>query len=375
MNLVAEDPGFDPESALVANFSLPAAAYPTAIEANAFLDEVVEGATALPGVTAVTHVANLPMRGGQSVIDFSLEGLPEPGPGQPAWNAIITAVRANYFETMRIEVLEGRAFDRSLDRVDGVPAVVISRGLADRFLAGGEAVGQRMRLSGSSDDRPWWTIVGVVDDVQYSRLGDEESPTYYILTAQIPLYNALDGFARFGAFVIRTAVGEPLDVAEPFRRVVAGIDSQLPLTGVTSLESVVGDSIAQSRFVMGLMAVFAGLALVLGAIGIYGVTSFVVSQRRHEIGIRKALGAEGGAVASLVIRQGMTPVLLGLAFGVGGAFVAGRLLSSLLYGVQPFDGATYGAALGVLGSVAMMALLIPARRASRLDPAVALRTD
>ncbi len=164
-------------------------------------------------------------------------------------------------------------------------------------------------------------------------------------------------------------------MAEPFRRVVAGVDSQLPLTGVASLESVVGDSIAQSRFVMALIGVFAGLALVLGAIGIYGVTSFVVSQRRHEIGVRKALGAEGGTVASLVIRQGMTPVLLGMVFGVGGAFAAGRLLSSLLYGIQPFDGATYGAALGVLGSVAIAALAIPALRASRLDPTVALRTD
>ena len=375
MNLLAENPGFDPEGVLVANFSLPAAAYPTAIEANAFLDEVVQAATALPGVTAVTHVGSLPMRGGQPVIDFSLEGLPEPGPGQPAWNAIITAIRANYFETMGIEVLEGRGFDPNLDRVDGVAAVVVSRRLADRFLAGREAVGQRMRLSGSSDDQPWWTIVGVVDDVKYSKLGDEESPTYYILAKQIPLYNALAGFERFGTFVVRTAVGEPLDVAEPFRRVVAGIDSQLPLTGVASLESVVGESIAQPRFVMALMGVFAALAIVLGAIGIYGVTSFVVSQRRQEMGIRKALGAEAGTVASLVIRQGMTPVLLGMVFGVGGAFATGRLLSSLLYGIQPFDGATYGVALCVLGGVAIAAVSIPALRASRLDPMVALRTD
>jgi predicted permease len=331
----------------------------------------------VPGVTAVTHVAHLPMRG-QSVIDFELEGMPEPGPGQPSWNAGFTAVRANYFETMGIDVVEGRAFDPSVDRADGEIAVVVSRSLADRFLAGRAPLGQRMRFAGSSSELPWWTIVGVVDDVQYQALGEEGSPMYYLSTAQLAPAgggDGLDGYERFGTLVVRTGLDRPLALAEPLRRVVAEIDSEVPLTDLATLESVVAESVARSRFVMTLLGLFAGLALALGAIGIYGVTSFVVSQRRHEIGIHKALGAGAGEVMALVVRQGLAPVGVGAAVGIVGAVASGRLLSSLLYGVEPSDAVTYAAVLGVLGLVALSALWLPARRAARLDPMTSLRNE
>jgi putative ABC transport system permease protein len=373
-NLLAEDPGFDTERSLVANFSLPAAAYPRPGDGARFLDEVVEAAEAVPGVTAVTHVAHLPMRG-QSVIDFQLEGMPEPGPGQPSWNAGFTAVRANYFETMGIDVVQGRAFDPSVDRADGEIAVVVSRSLADRFLAGRAPLGQRMRFGGLSE-LPWWTIVGVVEDVQYQALGDEGSPMYYLPTAQLAPAgggDGLDGYERFGTLVVRTGLDRPLAIAEPLRRAVAEIDAEVPLTDLATLESVVAESVASSRFVMTLLGLFAGLALALGAIGIYGVTSFVVSQRVHEIGIHKALGAGAGEVMALVVRQGLAPIGVGVAVGIVGAVASGRLLSSLLYGVEPSDAVTYAAVLGVLGLVALSALWLPARRAARLDPMTSLR--
>jgi putative ABC transport system permease protein len=377
-NLLAEDPGFDTGRILVANFSLPSAAYPRPGDGARFLDELVEAAEAVPGVTAVTHIAHLPMRGGQSAGDFELEGMPEPAPGQPSWNAGFTAVRANYFETMGIDVVQGRAFDPSIDRADGEIAVVVSRSLADRFLAGRTPLGRRMRFAGSSSELPWWTIVGVVEDVQYQALGEEGLPMYYLSTTQLAPAgggDGLDGYERFGTLVVRTGLDRPLDLAEPLRRAVAEIDPEVPLTDLTTLESVVAESVADSRFVMTLLGLFAGLALALGAIGIYGVTSFVVSQRIHEIGIHKALGAGAGEVTALVVRQGLAPVGAGVAVGIAGAVASGRLLSSLLYGVEPSDTVTYAAVLGVLGVVALSALWLPARRAARLDPMTSLRNE
>lgn len=373
-NLMAEDPGFETGGRLVADFSLPSAAYPEAGAGSDFLDEVVLEAESFPGIRAVTHVSHLPMRGGQSANDFALEGIPQPGPGQPAWNAGVAMVRANYFDVMGIEVVQGRAFDPSVDRVEGEPVAVVSRALADRFLSGSDPLGQRMRFAGG-DDLPWWTIVGVVEDVQWAGLGSAGLPVYYLLTEQIPLYGGAGGMDRFGTLVVEASAAGPLALAEPLRRAVASVDPDVPLTNVAALEDVVRDSVARSRFVMVLMGVFAGLALVLGAVGIYGVTSFVVSERTREIGVRKALGAASGEVMALVVRQGMTTVAVGLALGLVGALSLGRLIASLLYGVEPVDPGTYAAVVGVLAAVAVAALWLPARRAAGLDPMVSLRPE
>jgi predicted permease len=359
----------------VADYSLPEAAYSEPGSATAFLNEVVATAAALPGVASVTHVTHLPMRsgGGQSVTDFDLEGTPPPGPGQPAWNAGFTTVRANYFETMGIEVQRGRAFDSAVDRADAPPVAIVSRRLADKFMPGLDPVGRRMNLSGS--DRPWWTIVGVVDDVQYQALGRDSEPTYYVPTEQLVTMGPT-GCARFGSLIVEAEDGSAaLDLAEPLRRVVAGVDPEVPLTSIASLESVVEQSVASSRFLMTLLGLFAALALVLGAVGIYGVTSFVVAQKRHDIGIHKALGAASDEVIGLVVRQGLAPIGLGIVVGVIGAYASGRLVTGLLYGVEPSDAITYVAVLGVLGGVALLSLWLPARRAARLDPMIALRRE
>ena len=372
--LLNQDPGFETSHRMVADFSLPSVAYPNPGDGKDFLDQIVADAEALPSVSAVTHISHLPMRGGQSVNDFELEGMVEPGPGQPAWNAGVAAVRENYFDAMGIPVLEGRGFDPAIDRTDGEPVAIVSRGLADRFFGGQDPIGRRMRFSGTGD-LPWWTIVGVVDDVQSAALGDEGSPVYYILTEQLPLYGVGFGYERFGTLVVETTRDGPVFAAESLRRAVAEADPQVPLTNVASLESVVRDSVARTRFVMTLMGLFAALALVLGAVGIYGVTSFVVSQRNGEIGIRKAMGAAAGEVMSLVLRQGLTTVAVGMLVGIVGALSTGKLLETLLFGITPVDVTTYVGVLALLGLVAVAALWGPARRASRVEPMAALRRE
>jgi ABC-type antimicrobial peptide transport system permease subunit len=283
-------------------------------------------------------------------------------------------VGVSYFETMGIDVIGGRGFDRSLDRADGVPVVVVSRALADRFLGGEGAIGQRMR-AGSGEGRPWWTIVGIVDDIQHERLGGERGPAFYILTDQIPLYNYLAGSERFGTFVIRSDTSDPIDYAAPLRRIVAEVDGDLALTRVTSLDSLVGESVARSRFTTVLMGLFSVLALLLGGVGIYGVTSFVVEQRRREIGIRKAVGARDSSIATLILRTGMTPVAVGMGIGAVGALATSHLISGLLYGVGPMDWPTYAGVVCVLGTAAVAALWYPARRAARLDPVASMRNE
>ncbi len=372
--LVRDDPGFDSSQALVADYNLPATAYSDVGDGLAFLDEVTQAVEALPGVIAVTHVSHLPMGTRHSFSDFELEGVPEPGPEAPSWNGRVSAVGASYFEAMGIDVVEGRGFDQFLDRVDGVPAVVVNRALADRYLGGERALGQRMR-GGSGEERPWWTIVGIVEDVQHERLGGDRGPAFYILTHQIPLYNYLLGSVRVGTFVIRSDAPDPLDYAAPLRRIVAQVDSDLALTRVTSLDSLVGESVARSRFTMVLMGLFSMLALLLGGVGIYGVTSFAISQRRREIGIRKAVGAEDTSIAALVIRTGMVPVAAGMGVGVVGALATSGLLAGLLYGVSPVDWPTYTAVFCVLGAAALTALWYPARKAARLDPMTSIRGD
>jgi ABC-type antimicrobial peptide transport system permease subunit len=308
------------------------------------------------------------------VNDFVLEGTEEPGPGQPTWNAGVTAVRANYFDAMGIEILNGRGFDASLDGASGSPiSVVVSRGLVDRFLPGADPLGRRMHFAGT-EDQQWWTIVGVVEDVQHQSLGNQGSPMYYLLPEPLSRVGG-SGWDRGGWIVLETDADRPLEYADPLRRIVAEADPNVPVTNLGTLDSIVGESIARQRFIRTLLGAFAGLALALGAIGVYGVTSFGVSQRRHELGIHRALGAESGRVMSLVIRQGLAPVAIGLAVGVLAAASTGRFLGSLLFGIEPSDLPTYGAVFVVLFSVAFVAVWLPARRAARLDPMASLRSD
>ena len=215
-----------------------------------------------------------------------------------------------------------------------------------------------------------------MSDVDHAALGDEGEPVYYIAKEQMPALAASFGtfWARFATLVIRTSI-DPLSTVEPVRRVVQELDSDLPLTQVGTLEAVVEDSVSQPRFVMTLMALFAVLALLLGTIGIYGVTSFVVSQRQHEIGIRKALGAEHGHVIGLVLKQGFVPIALGMIVGLLAAAASGRVLSSMLFEVSTTDPATYAGVTLMLGVVAVLALWLPARRAAKVDPMRALRSE
>ena len=370
--LLKEDPGFEAGGAFVANLSLPFSKYSTAEVALQFYDELVDRVTALPGVEAMTSTTHLPMASGQSVLDFKVEGMPEPGPGQPTWNAGSEVVHANYFEVMGMPAMRGRLFD-DRDGPESLRAMVISESLADKFFAGQDPVGMRMGLSG---DSILFSIVGVVSDVDHASLGDEGEPVYYIAKEQMPSVEASfgTGWARRATLVVRTSI-DPLSTVEPVRRVVQELDSDLPLTQVGTLESIVEDSVSQPRFVMTLMALFALLALLLGTIGIYGVTSFVVSQRQHEIGIRRALGAEQGNVIGLVLKQGFVPITIGMIVGLVAAAASGRVLEGMLFDVSTTDPATYAGVTLVLGVVALFASWLPARRAAKVDPMRALRSE
>jgi predicted permease len=271
---------------------------------------------------------------------------------------------------MGIELIDGRFFQPS-DRLDGMPVTVVNRRLARLFWPGESAVGKRIRIARDADV-PWLTIVGVIDDVQFRTLADEVRPAWYLPLAQMSL--SLGQPARSFTVAIRVE-GDPLALAGPVREAVRAIDPTLPLISLRPLEHVVAESVATPRFTMAVLGLFAALALVLGAIGIYGVLAYAVARRTREFGIRMALGAGRRELSAIVLGQGLTIVLAGLVVGLGGALLATQLIQGLLFGVSANDPATYAAVAGVVCLVALAACLIPLGRALGSDPVRALRAE
>ncbi len=369
--LMADETGYDSEGVLIASVSLPRASYPEPEELTAFYDRLLERVQGMPGVVAASASTNLPVFSGPTQQDFELQGVPEPEEGEPNWNAATALVRPGYFEAMRTPVLTGRGIEAS-DRSSSPPVVVVSESLVRRFLGDRDPVGMQMRFTGD-EDRPWWTIVGVVADVQLQGLGQDRTPAYYLAHEQSPV--TLGG--RWGSYmtlVVRTG-GDPLHLTPGLRTALAELDPELPLIAVQSYEEVLVESVAQPRLLMTLMGIFATVALILGAVGIYGVTAYAVTQRRHEIGIRLALGAKREEVARLVMRKGMGPVAAGVALGVLGALAGSRVMESLLFEVSRTDVVTYGSVIAVLTAVGLVACWIPARRAMRVGPMTTLKAE
>jgi putative ABC transport system permease protein len=244
-------------------------------------------------------------------------------------------------------------------------AAVINGAMARKFFPGEDPLGKRINL-GDPADTPWITVVGVVGDARTGGLDQEPYPQVYLPAAQFP--------RRAGTFVAR-AKGDPAALAPALRRELAAIDKDLPLYNVRTMEQVLSDSVSRRRFQMILIAAFAGVGLLLAAVGIYGVISYSVAQRRHEIGVRMALGARAADILRLVVGQGLVLTLLGVGAGLAGALMLTRLLAGLLYGVSATDPLTFaGVALALLG-VALLACLVPARRATKVDPMIALRYE
>ena len=359
--------GLQPESVLTMRLSLPAAEYPEAANITAFYSQLLERVQALPGVRSAGAAAILPLAGNIGDWGIDIDGRAE-GP-EENFSGYLQIVTPGFFETLGLTRVSGR-FLEGTDRPDGLPSVVISEAMARQYWPGENALGRRFRVRGQ-EEGPWFTIVGVVGNVRYNAVVEESLPVMYFPHEQVPLF--LGGVSSM-ALVVKTAT-DPLTATGAVREVIRSMDPSLPISEVRSMEQIVNTAFSEPRFTMLLLAVFAGVALILGAVGIYGVIAYMVNQRTHEIGVRMALGARAADVRQLVVQQGAMLALIGILLGLAAALVTTRVLSSLLYEVSTTDPATFAAVALLLGAVAVLASYLPARRATRVDPMVALRAE
>ncbi len=367
LRLLSEDPGFNPEGVLLAQVSLPETSYPDPTSRVAFFDRALEAVRSLPGVRSASVVSAAPFSGNSSSGSYSIEGY-QPGPGESAPHALIRIVDPDYFKTLEIPLLQGRSFE-SGDRADAPTVVVVDRTMVDKYWPGQNPLGKRLRRGG--DDAPWFTVVGVVEPVKIATLDRPVTKeTIYVSYRQLP-DNSL-------TFAIRTATA-PATLTDSLRTVVGAIDPELPLYNIVTMEEQLRSSLRTQRVSMTLLALFALVAVVLAAAGIYGVLAFSVAQRTRELGTRMALGADRGSILRLVIGQGMGLTLTGVAIGVASgvllSLALSKFLSSLLFQVRPWDPVVFGAVALGLSLVALAACFAPARRATRVDPSEALRYE
>jgi putative ABC transport system permease protein len=359
------DPGFDAADVVTARLPLPVTRYPDAQARRTFAAQLLERVRALPGVQYAAVTSMLPFGGEMNASAVTPEGF-EPRADDPLIAPVNTLASTDYFDAMGIDVVAGRAFTEA-DAAGALPVAMVDRYLAERFWPGADPIGKRLGqgVATAGDEIVFRTVVGVVEDVRVASLtGDQPLGHFYIPAAQQPTAQPF--------LVVRTSL--PLEaVAGPLRRVVLELDPDLPLADVRPLGARLADSVATERLRMLLLVGFGGLALFLAAIGLYGVLAYSVTQRSAEIGIRMALGSSARAVFTLILRQGAKLVGLGLGLGVIGSIAAGRMLQSMLYGVRPNDPFILASVLAVLAVTGVVACILPARRAMRVDPMIAIR--
>jgi predicted permease len=357
-NLQKVDPGFNPERVLTASVDLPISRYSTAKRASDFYRDLIARLVTLPGVKSAGATSDLPWTGYDENTGFGIEGRQFSDNEYPS--AQYHFATPDYFRTMGIPLLSGR-FLSDADNVDAPRVILINKTLADRYWSDEDAVGKRVRLWGETR-----TIAGIVGDLKDSP-GD--------LRAKAGFYFPLAQQAQSGMMLALRTEGEPMSVLSGVRSEIAGLDKDLPLTDARALDEIATAAVSRTRFTMLLLSVFAGVALLLAAVGIYGVMSYSVTQRTHEIGIRVALGARSGNVIALVARQGLVLALAGLCVGLAAAFALTRVMTTLLFGVSTTDPITFVAISLLLAGVALGACFVPARRATRVDPMIALRYE
>ena len=365
-NLFAIDSGIDPRNVLTMRLSTPSAYYPDSLKVVAFHEELKRRISAIPGVTGMGAVRILPLATEMGDWGLEVEGYqPPPSEGTPGDWQVVTP---GYFEAMGLRLIEGR-FIEERDRMDAPFAMVINRRFTEKYLAGREPLGVRVRIGGQRPDSPFYTVVGVVENVHHNSLTREVKPQFYAPLAQFA--NTPGNTTRSANLVIKTAT-DPLTLARPVREAIRSLDPRLPVSDIRTMEQVVAASIAEPRFAMGLLGLFGTLALVLSAIGIFGIVSQVVAARSHEFGIRMALGARPRDVMLISLRTGVAQTLIGLVVGVGASLVLTRAMTNLLHGVSPTDPLTFAVVALVTGTVAVLASAGPARRAARTDPMTVL---
>jgi putative ABC transport system permease protein len=359
------NPGFDPKNVIEAEVSLPQFLYATPQQWTAFSNELLARLHAQPGLRDSALAAPLPMdRQGEASFAFSIVGDPPLPPGKSP-TADYATVSPDYFPMMRIPLLRGRFFSDA-DSPSSPKVAIISEALARRYFPNQDPLGRQMRFGFPPNSNVSREIVGIVGDIRDVALSRKPGPMMYVPFAQAPLYGS--------EVVVRSSLSAS-SVAAGIRQAVGSIDKSLPVTDIESLSDALGQSISQERFRTFLLASFSAIALVLAAVGIFGVISYSAAQRTHEIGIRIALGAERRDVLRLILGQGTKLALVGLGIGVVAAFLLTRLMSSLLYSISATDPLTFASVTIILLSVALTACYIPARRAMRVDPIVALRHD
>jgi putative ABC transport system permease protein len=354
--------GFNPENVLSVPFVLPQSRYPDGNARVAFINRIMEKLKALPGVQAVGGVTTLPLSGDYASASFIVEGQTVSPEGRNVAN--MRAATPDYFRVMSIPIVKGRGFTEQ-DHFDAPTVVIINESFERLYFPNEDPIGKRVISPAGSDGIPM-TIVGVAGDVRNGGPEDEPRPEFY--------YSYFQNRSPFMFMAIRTAA-EPAGLIPAIRREIWSEDKDLPLANISTLEQLLSKTIAQRRFNLLLLGLFSGLALVLAVVGIYGVVSYAVTQRTHEIGVRLALGAQQGDVRKLVIRQGMIPVVAGIAIGLSGALALTRLMKSLLFGVSATDPLTFVGLSLLLIVVALVACWIPARRATKVDPLLALRYE
>jgi putative ABC transport system permease protein len=362
--------GFDPDDVITFNVSLPDARYGEPDLAEAFFAELVERSAALPGVAAAGAVFGLPMSGfGYSISAYELDGRRIEPPEDDRLSTQIRIATPDYFRTVGMRVLRGRGFSES-DRADAPRAVVINEAAAKLLWPGEDPLGHQVTVGtslGLGRGRVGGTVVGLVGDVRDVGLASEPRPQLYVPHRQFPM--------DFMTVTVRPGTGAGAALVEPLRALVAALDADVPVYRVQPLEAFVAESVADRQFYLRVIGLFAAIALGLAAIGIYGVIAYGVAQRTSEIGIRLALGASRGEILGLIVGQGLGLTAVGVAIGLGAAFVATRLMEALLFGVGSTDPLTFGVAAAALGSAALLASYVPARRATRVDPMDALRGE
>jgi len=357
-HLQSADLGFEPDNVITGLVNPPrAAGYDTRAKHLAFYDQVFAKAQALPGVERVAMASVLPLSG-DSDTDFSIEGRPAPTRQSETPISWYRLVSASYFQTMGIPILRGRVFEPR----ESSPSVIVNETFERTYFPGEDAIGHRVRFG----DGPWATIIGIARDVKVR--GARESTR---VETYIPYWQLTEP----GMNVLLKASGNPALLVGPLRQAVASIDRNVPVSGIVTLAELVGGSIENPRFFAMLAMTFALMALVLAAIGIYGVMTYAVSQRTTEIGVRMAIGATASDVFRLVIADGLKVAALGIVFGIGGSLLIAKSLAALLFGVGASDPITIGITAAALLAVAAVACFVPAWRATRVDPIRALRTE
>jgi putative ABC transport system permease protein len=365
-HLRAVRPGFDSHNLVTMQITLPEAKYEEGQEQVNFFNTMLERVRAIPGVQSAGFSTDPPLTD-DSRGDLTIEGQTPLAYGEEQ-TASYGSVSPGYFNAMGIPVIKGRPFTEE-DREGSTPVVIISAAFAKRYFPGvDDPVGKRLKQGGLEDeDSPWMTVVGVVGDVHHYGLSEEVSSEMYMPFAQQPEPEV--------SLVVRSQGVSPLALLPAIRNEVKAVDKDQPIFGVETMEHLLSESVASQRLSVTLLGLFAGLAFLLACVGIYGVISYTVTQRTHEIGVRIALGASGTDILRLVVGQGMRMVAVGLILGLVASFALTRVMESLLFNVSARDPWTFVLVSSLLGAVAFFASFIPARRATRVDPMVALRYE